>query len=1352
MAALIGSQPARNDGLLTREVNTPLLWPGDQVTVKSTLHSDQLPACAAPQAADVLLLIDRSSSMDGAPLEAGLSAAGDFVKTLDLSVHQVGIVLFNGAVTDQVPLTQDRARLLGSLENLAGVDGTRIDLALAAARAELTGPNHRAAAQPMVILLSDGGSADPPATTQEATLDRQQGISIVTIELVGTEPNRALMQEMASSPAEYYPSPGPAALGSIYRLLAQGVQHLRGTQASVTEKYDAAAFDLVSAPVTVTGSSALVMNIGALTDQPRSFEYVLAARGLGWPLVNPQPGEIKLNDCNNVPLVSSSPPGPRVMVLAPLGALLVLLGLIPLFLFGAWILPVLRRKPAQPPEETRPAPPLMFSPEPPRLDWARELQGLDEAPPARPPARCQAALMVGLGRAGRYTLTAVKRNLLERYGKVPDEIRLLQIDAVVQGETVPAVEVAGVSLDQEEELTLLLDVDDVDKTLKAHPEGYDYLRWWPRDMGADRGRALGRMAVFYDLRNDIEGSKLWHTIVQRHPRKSCRLFLIASLADDVGSGAYLNVADLVKRATKSLAPYIRTDALLALNDTMGEYPNASQAEAAQAKTFAALRELARFRFTQKIPIVYNPRGDERLRTHIETSVLDGWYLFSGRSAAVDMTKAGPANGALASIADCLTLLTDPDSKLATQLNDHLKEVDTTGGQIQALTGEALVSSMGSFVYEILRDDLRRACEYRLIQDVLFNPDSQEPAGLVKLVRDTRGRVVLDLHADREDEADYAVAVLAFLRDSHLQNYHVFWGFLADALENQVWDERRIAEQTPTDPRLAALFQVTLQDQLNRILNGTSRDPVVSRTGKLVYALGFLAELKDALERVNGLAIAARHNFEDLQLFNFICQAIEECSTRVDAAIAAGEAWRRVLVNLPDRPLAQGGGPKKTGGPASLFDLVSDGLQVSRQTLAEARQNLPEDYVLDEKLEQPYYAANVAPGKTGDVVRRMLDRIGWVCDGTGERMQLRLIILPARANKFSQPLDYAYGPDQLKPVLEELLQLAQVFSRGVADETLAGQFGQRGVKLNDVAERLARASLPMLHYGGLDAPGISKSIPVKRFLFAPRTPVPDVTHPDYEKKPDAAPLRPMSAVLNKLIDNYVARQSLFENLRGETVPIESDEPQLLAILGSAHLIPLSALELGDMEQYYYQDPALHVFPAEQAAVTYERRLRDFDPERHDVFHPLFVRLLDDVEAARRFAAGWAFGLVKRDAQTHSYHLRLQDPTLDLELGSADGSLFDAMEAFTVTLPIEQRGNPAHPLGAAQSAATMKQIDAVLGGKRKQKKSERTADLDLRKKEIVDLQREAEAGEGLGQKRWLRDLISFLTVALEDERSR
>ncbi len=184
--------------------------------------------CAYDQRADVVLVIDTSSSMnepagDGrTKLEAARSGAAAFIERLKLDEgDQAAIVEFNHAARIVVGLTEDPSALDAALRSIATASQTCLVCGLEAAGVVLDGDERRAENQPIVVLMTDGRSNPRPAgeAVVEAAGLKARGVVVFTIGL-GAELDETALVDIASRPAFAFRAADGSALEAIYRELA----------------------------------------------------------------------------------------------------------------------------------------------------------------------------------------------------------------------------------------------------------------------------------------------------------------------------------------------------------------------------------------------------------------------------------------------------------------------------------------------------------------------------------------------------------------------------------------------------------------------------------------------------------------------------------------------------------------------------------------------------------------------------------------------------------------------------------------------------------------------------------------------------------------------------------------------------------------------------------------------------------------------------------------------------------------------------------------------------------------------------------------------------------------------------
>lgn len=166
---------------------------------------------------DLALVIDDSGSMSGSKLAAAQNGAKLLVDKLNSGAFSA-LVSFNSTATRQFDLTAMDAAgqnaLNTAIDQLIAGGGTNIGAGVIYATEELTGDetlfpavtspsgNDRDNAEKIMILLSDGLTADPAGTTAAADLAKAEGIRIITISVEGAD--EVFMENLASSADDFY--------------------------------------------------------------------------------------------------------------------------------------------------------------------------------------------------------------------------------------------------------------------------------------------------------------------------------------------------------------------------------------------------------------------------------------------------------------------------------------------------------------------------------------------------------------------------------------------------------------------------------------------------------------------------------------------------------------------------------------------------------------------------------------------------------------------------------------------------------------------------------------------------------------------------------------------------------------------------------------------------------------------------------------------------------------------------------------------------------------------------------------------------------------------------------------------
>ena len=191
--------------------------------------------------ADIMLVLDRSSSMSGLKLDAARAAASRFVSQLDLSRHRAGLVSFSDLASLDQPLTADGAALRAVLDSIRSDGSTDIGTALERAQDHLAEAG-RPGALPVLLLMTDGKPTrdGQPYIDALRTAARARGRGgLVYVVGLGDDVVTELLVAIAGDAERYFFAPSPDQLTGIYSQLSGTVGEVVATDLTLRDEMGA---------------------------------------------------------------------------------------------------------------------------------------------------------------------------------------------------------------------------------------------------------------------------------------------------------------------------------------------------------------------------------------------------------------------------------------------------------------------------------------------------------------------------------------------------------------------------------------------------------------------------------------------------------------------------------------------------------------------------------------------------------------------------------------------------------------------------------------------------------------------------------------------------------------------------------------------------------------------------------------------------------------------------------------------------------------------------------------------------------------------------------------------------------
>jgi len=1200
---LASQGPARGERFVTRLTDHTFRFAGQEVPVELYVDPRSLTeASAVPEDGrplDILIGLDNSLSMtfedsDETALERVKKVALSFLDSTDLERHQVGIARLDEEARVLQTLSRNLPVLKRVVEELPEGQSTKVADGLEAMGRELASIRHQPGALSLAIVLTDGRTNAAALRSAASRLTDQQRVFVAPIG-IGDFVEDDLLRAVSSFPSEYSKGTEVDELAAIYRSWIENMERLVAIDVRLTETFNSPSLSLVEASVSdggVVADNRIEWYLPFLTTRPRSLSYRLKARSIGWPSIDEVQGSVALRPVGAQEVILPVHRKPKVIVTIPL--LWLLIPLLLFLLLLPWLLAWWRRRraaagPARLPVEIdQPALPPMPPP----------LLPLD---PEQLMRTTEPTLILGLGGAGRWVLTFLKKAVLEtNYGRLPKTVRFLVFDTHSAELAESRVQVGGVELETDELVLLHEDPENptelLDRTRRmADNPGVDpHLRdWWPVEdfknlpaeqlqisRGTNQRRPMGRMALYLDLEDGPESSRLWSSIgtaireLKEHGDPT--VFLAASASGGTGSGMFIDVAYLARKISYAEgAKGVTVNLLLALQNTYASLSDSLGLTAPNA--FAALKELDLLLACRdrRLPMTYSPEATNPANGRLDSPLLDNCYLFDAQRESYPLVGEHPNRGIYPAMADAIHtfLYTTPGGAF----DQELKQRKVVGDLEQEESGHGVISSLGTFVFRLPMYDFLQSLKYRFARELA--------AEYFGVFRDENGHWSQTILLATDQEAT------------------------AENLEEFLYepgDDRSPAEILQSiasgDPEwLYAIVEADNAYKAREDYIGIHRSNAQRHLS--AFAMGLL---NPDLDRGTAIEEPGRRYAMTLSTFRSLHHRValyrRQCQNRsasgfdrsksaiVDHILVVYEETAEQIIESLQAHLEGVMGSPEAENATSLLTHIEEqeGRQIANRELESGV--LVREYFYGDDLEEKIYRDYLSEDTRSDSLQRFV----WHCRGTANGIALELKLV-AEEEKLLRPYGEA-GTESART----LTGLAELLLQPMWDQDIHPYIQEAHPDPGALADKLFERANPLIE--------IDRALAVRHTskLFT------TLREDSYGEE-----------VVTQIYPKFSRRQHVKRT--------EFRDPHCFSAVIVLDSLPLPSLRAYSQGEISYLGvpashlPGLHILGVEHIASRMEQRLERVK-EAKRAFHPRFISYLAELERVRQFAECLIYGMI------------------------------------------------------------------------------------------------------------------------------
>lgn len=351
-------------------------------------------------------------------------------------------------------------------------------------------------------------------------------------------------------------------------------------------------------------------------------------------------------------------------------------------------------------------------------------------------------LIIGLGGSGAWTSVHVKKQLLDTYDEIPENIGIGVLDTAAT----TVARIGQVELAPHEYSHIGGDSHQIAYDV-VHTNNYPHIGTWfladqylkklptavfRLDQGAGQFRQFGRLALFKDVMTPAQ-SEIARVVDQKLTRiarnapagsPAISVHVIGSLVGGTGAGLFLDIPHLIRRVAANNNFRVIVRAFLFLPQAFRRTLNAQDLEAAKPRAFAAMRELSRFQLNEDYqfgyPMYYHSEragvNHELWRAKVESKLYDFVYLLDGEGPT-KISARDFSMGSASVVAD--TIMSYIDGYYGNHLEQYNANIQAKVVNRQDEVGRmAFVGTVGSYSIILPVRQMIEGWSYQLGEEVL----------------------------------------------------------------------------------------------------------------------------------------------------------------------------------------------------------------------------------------------------------------------------------------------------------------------------------------------------------------------------------------------------------------------------------------------------------------------------------------------------------------------------------------------------------------------------------------------------------------------------------------------------------